>query len=44
MRLLPFGKGALLELALLLLAPLLPLTLAEVPIEQIIERILKIAL
>jgi hypothetical protein len=44
MRLLPFGKRALLELALLLLAPLLPLTLAEVPIEQIIERILKIAL
>ena len=44
MRLLPFGKRALMELGLLLLAPLLPLTLAEVPLEQIIERILKFAL
>jgi hypothetical protein len=44
MRLLPFGKRALVELGLLLLAPLLPLTLAEVPLEQIIERILKFAL
>ncbi len=40
MRLLPFGKRALIELGLVLLAPLLPLTLAEVPLEQIIERIL----
>jgi len=44
MRLLPFGKRDLMELGLLLLAPLLPLTLAEVPIEQIIEHILKLAL
>ena len=44
MRLLPFGKRTLIELGLLLLAPLLPLTLAEVPLEQIIDRVLKLAL
>jgi len=44
MRLLPFGKRTLIELGLLLLAPLFPLTLAEVPLEQIIDRVIKVAL
>jgi hypothetical protein len=44
MRLLPFGKRTRIELILLLLAPLLPLSLAEVPLEQIIDRTLKLAL
>jgi hypothetical protein len=44
MRLLPFGKRALIQLGLLLVAPLLPLTLAEIPLEEIIERVLKFAL
>jgi hypothetical protein len=44
MRLLPFGKRALIQLGLLLLAPLLPLTLAEIPLEEIVQRIMKIAL
>lgn len=44
MRLFPFGKRALLQLGVLLLAPLLPLTLAEIPLEEIAQRIIKIAL
>ena len=44
MRLLPFGKRALIELVLLLLAPLVPLTLAEIPLDQIIDRTIKLVL
>jgi hypothetical protein len=44
MRLLPFGKRALLELILLLLAPLVPLTLVEIPLDQIIDRTIKLVL
>jgi hypothetical protein len=42
MRLVPFGKSAVLRLAIALILPLLPLTLTMLPLEQIIARLLKL--
>jgi hypothetical protein len=44
MRLVPFGKQALMRLGMLLIAPLLPLTLAIIPLDQIVDRLIKFAL
>jgi hypothetical protein len=43
MRLVPFARQSVLRLAMLLIAPLLPLTFAEVPFEQILDHIVKLA-
>jgi hypothetical protein len=42
-RLLPYGKQAIIRLGVLLLLPLLPLTLTIVPLKQIIDLLLKLA-
>jgi len=44
MRMLPFGKDAVIRLAVLIAAPLLPLTLTMVPVEEIVDRLLKMVL
>jgi hypothetical protein len=40
MRLVPFGRAAVLRLALLTALPLLPLVLTMIPLEQLIDRAL----
>jgi hypothetical protein len=42
--LLPFGKGAVIRLGAILIVPLLPLTLTMVPLKQIVDWILRLAL
>ncbi len=44
MRLLPFGKDTVIRLAILLIAPFLPLTLTTIPMERIIDRLFKFVL
>jgi hypothetical protein len=44
MRLLPFDRRVFLRLAIALALPLLPLTLTMLPLEQLIERLIKIVL
>jgi hypothetical protein len=39
-RLMPFGKEDVFSLAIMLAAPLLPLLLFEIPLEEIVDRIL----
>lgn len=41
MRLLPFGKEAVIRLAIIIILPLLPLTLTMVSLETIVERLVK---
>ena len=41
-RLVPFGKGTVIRLAIVLVFPFLPLTLTMVPLDQIINRLIKL--
>ena len=43
MKLAPFGKETVIQLAVLTLLPLLPLTLTMISLEQLLDRLLKIA-
>ena len=43
MRLVPIGRGTVVRLALILIFPFLPLTLTMVPLDQIIDRLIKLA-
>jgi hypothetical protein len=42
-RVLPFGKEAIIRLGVLLILPLLPLTLTMVPLKQIVDWLIKLA-
>jgi hypothetical protein len=42
MRLVPIGRGTVVRLAFILIFPFLPLTLTMVPIDQIIDRLIKL--
>ena len=42
-RLLPFSKKTVLRLAIILVIPLLPLTLTIIPLEQMVDRLIKLA-
>jgi hypothetical protein len=44
MRIVPFGRSTVLRLAILLILPLLPLTLTVIPLEEMIDRLIKLAL
>jgi hypothetical protein len=44
MRLLPMGKETIVRLVILLIVPLLPLTLTMIPLDQIVDRLLRLAL
>jgi hypothetical protein len=44
MRLLPFSTRTVLRLVILLIIPLLPLTLTIVPLEQMVDRLIRLAL
>jgi len=44
MRIVPFGKDAVIRVAILLCIPLLPLTLTMIPLEQLIDRVVKLML
>ncbi len=44
MRLLPFGRGLVVRLAILIALPLLPLALALLPFEVMVERLIKVLL
>jgi len=41
MRTVPFGKETVIRLAILICAPLLPLTLTMIPLDQVIDRLVK---
>jgi len=43
MRILPFGKKTILRLLIILVVPLLPLTLTIIPLEQMVDRLIKLA-
>jgi hypothetical protein len=43
MRILPFGKKTILRLVIILVVPLLPLTLTVIPLEQMVDRLIKLA-
>jgi hypothetical protein len=43
MRILPFSKQTVIRLVIAIILPLLPLTLTMVPLEQMIERLIKLA-
>ena len=43
MRILPFGKKTILRLVIILVVPLLPLTLTIIPLEQMVDRLIKLA-
>ena len=43
MRILPFSKKTVLRLAIILVAPLLPLTLTIIPLEKMVDRLIKLA-
>jgi len=43
MRVLPFSKKTVLRLAIILVIPLLPLTLTIIPLEQMVDRLIKVA-
>ena len=42
MRLVPFGKETIVRLAIIVAAPFLPLTLTMIPLEQVIDRVVKL--
>jgi len=42
MRILPFGKKTILRLVIILVVPLLPLTLTIIPLEQMVDRLIKL--
>jgi hypothetical protein len=42
MRLVPFGKGTVIRLAIVLVFPFLPLMLTMVPLDQIVDRFIKL--
>lgn len=42
MRLVPFGKGTVIRLAIIIIAPFLPLTLTMIPLERIVDQLLKL--
>jgi hypothetical protein len=44
MRIMPFGKDTVIRLALVIILPFLPLTLTMIPLEQIVDRLIKLAL
>ena len=44
MRLMPFGKDTLIRLAIIITAPFLPLTLTMIPLERIVDQVLKLVL
>jgi hypothetical protein len=44
MRILPFGKDTVIRLAIIIVIPLLPLTLTMIPLEQIVDRLIKLLL
>jgi hypothetical protein len=44
MRIMPFGKETVLRLAIIITLPFLPLTLTMIPLEQIIDRLIKLVL
>ena len=43
MRVVPFGKETIVRLAIMVTAPFLPLTLTMIPLEQVIDRVVKLA-
>jgi hypothetical protein len=43
-KLLPFGKGLVFRLAILIALPLLPLTLTMIPLEELAQRLVKLVL
>lgn len=44
MRIVPFGKDTVIRVAILLCIPLLPLTLTMIPLDQLIDRVVKLML
>jgi hypothetical protein len=44
MRIVPFGKETVIRLAIIIILPFLPLTLTMIPLDQIIDRLLKLVL
>jgi hypothetical protein len=44
MRAVPFDKGLVVRLAILIALPLLPLTLTMIPLEELAERLIKLLL
>lgn len=42
MRLLPFGRQLVVRLAILIALPLLPLILTMIPLEELMERLIKL--
>jgi hypothetical protein len=44
MRLVPFGKDTVIWLAIIIIAPFLPLTLTMIPLERIVDQLLKLVL
>jgi hypothetical protein len=44
MRIVPFGKETVIRLAILICLPLLPLTLTMIPLDQVLDRLVKLVM